>query len=147
MDKKRIDELKLFAKQKNRVTQSFMKSNSIAPGMMSIPPMLPSFAPFQMGKLPSTPTIDAGNLHPHLRGILGLPLDENIINIIKSVKVPTKGPDFPTLVRLDEDSKLDQSCPKCVGKGFLHESSAKHDKKPEEKCKKCIVCKGIFAIT
>ena len=142
LDKKRIEELKLFAKQNKRATRGFPKTASLAPGLLSIPPMAPNFAPYQNGRAPNVPEIDADKLHPHLRGFLGIPIDENVLNIIKQVNVSISKAEVNEVPLLEQTSKIQTNCPRCEGKGFRHESSGKHDKKPDEKCKLCVQCRG-----
>ena len=94
-------------------------------------------------------------------GILGLPINDQILEIMRGVseriaseaaeasKVDqhhqhnsgkhTKKASKTTLL---SSAKVVADCPRCLGAGFRHDSSAKHDKKQKEKCKNCITCKG-----
>ena len=98
-------------------------------------------------------------------GILGLPINIQILEIMRGVaaQVATEAAEVNESRKLarqskalspnnDRQSKLlissnhpkvISNCPRCLGAGFRHDSSAKHDKKQEEKCKYCITCKGI----
>lgn len=112
-----------------------IKTNTLVPGMLVTPPLLPDTAPFSHGRPPFVPRIDPNNLHPHMMGILGIAINDKVIQILGQISHnQTEG----------EGAKSQKACPKCDGKGFLHESSVKHDKKAQEKCKNCIKCKGIY---
>ncbi|KAJ3254033.1 hypothetical protein HK103_007572 [Boothiomyces macroporosus] len=114
-----------------------------------MPPAIPDSAPFVNGDNPSLPFIDPTNLHPHIMGILGLPIQGQVLQIVKSM-THTPQPKKKLMEGLfdDEEEELANpaekkgACPKCNGAGFKHESSMKHKGKAADKCKHCNTCKG-----
>jgi len=84
-------------------------------------------------------------------GILGLPINDQILEIMREVtekiaaetSSETKGKNKKPSKTLLSSAKVLNDCPRCLGAGFRHDSSAKHDKKQKEKCKNCITCKGM----
>lgn len=82
-------------------------------------------------------------------GILGLPIDDKILQVLKSVTqemAPQKEVHSKGGLKKPKSGALKKTtnCPRCQGAGFRHDSSSKHDKPPTEKCKSCTKCKGIY---
>lgn len=91
-------------------------------------------------------------------GILGLPINEQILEIMRGVseRIASEASKVDqhhqhnsgkhikkaSKATLLSSAKIVADCPRCLGAGFRHDSSAKHDKKQKEKCKNCITCKG-----
>jgi hypothetical protein len=85
-------------------------------------------------------------------GILGLPINDQILEIMRGMadKVAEEtlepknfsGKHSKQPKTLLPPAKVISDCPRCLGLGFRHDSSAKHDKKQKEKCKNCTTCKG-----
>jgi hypothetical protein len=144
LDQKRIDELRKFAAQKqNAKILARSQVKSLAPGMLVFPPMLPDTAPFENGKYPVIPALDPENLHPHMMGILGIPIDEQILGIMKEMTARQKQATFVEMeAQVSNPQEQATQCPRCLGAGFRHDSSSKHDKKPNERCKGCVKCRG-----
>jgi hypothetical protein len=139
LDRKRIEELRKFAAQKQSAKQ-IGKLKSVTPGMLLFPPLVPETAPFENGSYPIMEPINPDNLHPHMIGILGIPIDEQVLKIMKEVTQVLR----PPLIEMASKSANESTdCPRCLGMGFRHNSSSKHDKKLNERCKACITCKGI----
>lgn len=65
-----------------------------------------------------------------MKDVLGIELTPEIIALLSSPKQPA------------EVSRSSVACPRCLGAGFRHDSSSKHDKKASDKCKHCTSCKG-----
>ncbi|KAI8893778.1 hypothetical protein BC833DRAFT_624558 [Globomyces pollinis-pini] len=154
LDKARIEELRKFAhlQVKNRKANAKstggkagpfiqLANKSLGPGLTVIPPLVPTNTPYGSGGFPFVPFIDPANLHPHMMGILGIPITEEVLKIMQQL---TTGPGKEVDQRQQVLEMLAQKvkCPKCEGLGFKHESSTKHDRKPNERCKTCAVCKG-----
>lgn len=103
------------------------------------PPLYPDTAPFANGEFPKLPVIDPDNLHPHMLGILGIPITEQVLEIMRMVNNANESTYVQEPTQHDSKTK----CPRCQGVGFTHESSAKHTAKQGEKCKHCKKCLGI----
>ncbi|KAJ3302196.1 hypothetical protein HDV03_005254 [Kappamyces sp. JEL0829] len=142
LDQKRIDELKEFHAQRKNAGHLSVRQ-SMMPGMLVFPPVLPDVAKTNMASnntaLP-VPPISPESMHPHMLGILGLEINQEILDILKSLTAPQKQthgkPSFLSLAKQTVD------CPKCLGAGYKHDSSSKHDKKGNERCKHCSSCKA-----
>jgi hypothetical protein len=150
LDQKRIAELRQIDAQKEQVRKSHKqvsilqdnrKSHAVVDtGMLALPPMVPENCTLANdGEIPAW-DLDVRRLHPHMASILGVDLDQNVVDVLTSV---AHNPSLERkLARMEEKKPI--QCPRCEGMGFTHDSSAKHDKKKGEKCKKCSVCKGVM---
>jgi xanthosine utilization system XapX-like protein len=135
INSQRFEELKKVQVQKLEAKHESINPAAIKPGLLMMPPRMPDNMCFVGGKLPPLSVIDPERIHSHMAGIIGIPITEKVIKIIKSI---TKDLDVKVV------KTVQSVCPRCLGAGYRHDSSLKHDKKSNEKCKLCTPCKGII---
>ncbi|KAI8926013.1 hypothetical protein BC831DRAFT_400492 [Entophlyctis helioformis] len=118
---------------------------SLSPNVLTLPPMVPDLPHLSDANAQTRWSVQPALIHPHMMGVLGVPIDETIYAAMLSVtaaSVPVGDAAHPykrkTLVSTDETAG---PCPRCDGAGFRHDSSVKHDRKKGEKCKNCTACK------
>ncbi|KAJ3037083.1 hypothetical protein HDV00_002088 [Rhizophlyctis rosea] len=117
--------------------QGYIPPNGMIPPQGVTHPTYPMYWP------PSTatgrPVVHASMMHPHMLG--GLMGQGGVVPAASGAGRSEGGKRRGGGTVLDEISKRTM-CPRCEGYGWRHDSSGKHDKKKNEKCKLCAGCKA-----
>nr|KAJ3420659.1 hypothetical protein HK105_005407 [Polyrhizophydium stewartii] len=166
---------------------------SLSPNILTLPPMVPDLSPIgvvpppaQLGSAAAAAAqaqaqmqagpaaiVQPSLMHPHMMGILGVPIDETVFSAMLMAAVAMSASSAASLGRNESmrrplvvPDEVAGPCPRCEGLGFRHDSSAKHDKKKTDKskgfvhataerahdvpehlrcffCKDCPTCKGV----
>lgn len=143
LDHERYSALKKVLKNADK-NQNLKTNQNFTPELNLYPPLLPSNAPFTVKcPHPHISVLDANNMHPHIKGILGTPITPEYALILNSIPTP-HATTAQNLMEKRLAEKSSTECPKCLGVGYNHTSLLKHDTK-KSKCKhclKCIACSG-----
>ncbi|KAL2912145.1 hypothetical protein HK105_208346 [Polyrhizophydium stewartii] len=142
---------------------------SLSPNILTLPPMVPDLSPIgvvpppaQLGSAAAAAAqaqaqmqagpaaiVQPSLMHPHMMGILGVPIDETVFSAMLMAAVAMSASSAASLGRNESmrrplvvPDEVAGPCPRCEGLGFRHDSSAKHDKKKTDKCKHCTACKA-----